>query len=158
MLSEAKLFAVYMMIGASWSCSSFALYSMWHFFQFLATATYFIVQAGMLTCFWLYPQSALICFLAFLIGYLLQALYLNSLISLQRFRLQNPVKGSGTVIQLTGALTGAITCGTCALFESLYYTNRDVLYWVTINNSVIPFVFLSLGLMIASCLRCKLNK
>lgn len=85
-------------------------------------------------------------------------MYLNSLVSLQKFRLKAEQQGTGTVIELMGSMTGAITCGSCALFESLYYTNRDVMYWVTINNTAVPLFLITLAMLISSCLYCKIER
>lgn len=67
-------------------------------------------------------------------------------------------KSSGAVVALTGSLTGIITCFILVLFESLYYTNRDVLYWVTINNSVVPFVYPLIAIIFSTCIWCKIRK
>lgn len=60
----------------------------------------------------------------------------------------------GVSVQVVCALIGVLVCSTLGLFESLYYTNRDVKYWVLINNSVVPGVWIAVA---AGC-QYRLNK
>ena len=90
--------------------------------------------------FYYYPSTGLISFFAFLLGYILMSLYLGSLVQLQRFRTWIGPESTGTLFMLTGSLMGLTTGGFLAVFESCYYTNRDVKYWVAINNSAVPGV------------------
>ena len=85
--------------------------------------------------------------LAFLIGATLFQLLLQSL----ELVLMHS-KSVGMAVQVICALIGVLVCFTLALFESLYYTNRDVKYWVLINNSVVPVIWIAIAVCCQFCL------
>ena len=150
--------ACYMMIGATWASASFTLQFFTTCIIVLATIMYLAVQASMMVCFYYYPSTALVCFFAFLIGYLVQTLYLSSLVDMQFVRSKIEFESTGTIYCFMGSISGLICCALMAMFESFYYTNRDVLYWVTINNTAVPGTLALLGLVSTLCLHCKFKK
>lgn len=158
MASEGRVFCCYFLIGAALACSGFAFGHMKWYQQLLVTIEYLGVQAGIICCFYYYQSLALISFLALLSGFLLQSLYLATLMDLQMLRDKLDLDKSGIIYCFMGCLSGAMTCFFMALFESFYYTNRDVLYWVTINNTAIPAVLCFLASLTSFALWLKLRK
>jgi cell division protein FtsX len=65
---------------------------------------------------------------------------------------------TGLMYTFMGSISGLVACALMAMFESFYYSNRDVLYWVTINNSAVPGTLVILGLATALCIQCKLKR
>jgi hypothetical protein len=112
----------------------------------------------MLVCFYYYPSTALISFFAFLIGFTVQSLYLNALIDMQMIRTKLEKDRTGIMYTFMGSISGLVSCALMAMFESFYYSNRDVLYWVTINNSAIQGTLIVFGLVATLCLHCKLRR
>jgi hypothetical protein len=152
MVSEAKVMACYMMIGACWACASFAIQNASYCAHWITALFYLSVQAALIVTLYYYPKTPLVCFLAFLIGFTQIALYLQSMVFMQTFRQKVGPESTGIVFMLAGSL-GASTCLTAmAVFESCYYTNRDVKYWVVINNTAVPALQLITALLFGFCL------
>lgn len=61
-------------------------------------------------------------------------------------------KTNGTIVLIICLLTGVVSTFTLSLFESLYYSNRDVKYWVFINNSAVPFFWIAIAAVCQFCL------
>ena len=80
-----------------------------------------------------YPNNILVSVLAFTIG---ATLFHLLLLSLEYAK--NKAASNSAVIVVFCSLSGLLICFTFGLFESFYYTNRDVKYWVLINNSAVP--------------------
>ena len=85
----------------------------------------------LIACLYVYLRMAMLTVIAFVIGCVLMVLAQSSLCN-QHDADANMFLG----------LLGLFVCGTTSLFESLYFTNRDVKYWVTINNSAVPAVLI----------------
>ena len=149
--SDGRLFTLYTVTGAFFANHLFALIGLNTCAQWLAYCAYLMVQLCILLCFYYFPSVVMIALSAFASGTLLMTLVQNCLVELQKYCVALSVKDSRGAARLFLASTGFTASLCMALFESLYYTNRDVTYWVTINNSAVPFILTTNALFLVCC-------